>query len=120
MDRAMSRCRELYVSAWNGGESTRGAGGERLMSTRCDMCGFDGPELKKIGHEKNAESFKKGVRLALLEAENKRLRELLTKLAKHRTNGDSYVFMSSMIELIQEARAALDGNCNSERIVKKE
>jgi hypothetical protein len=47
------------------------------MSTRCDMCGFDGPELKKIGHEKNAESFKKGVRLALLEAENKRLREFL-------------------------------------------
>ena len=43
--------------------------------SRCDMCGFDGPELRKIGHEKNVESFKKGVRIALLEAENKRLRD---------------------------------------------
>lgn len=41
---------------------------------RCEVCGFDGAELKKIGHNKNAENFKKGVEIA-------KLKSLLTRAA---------------------------------------
>jgi hypothetical protein len=43
---------------------------------RCEACGYDGPALKQIGHDKNADAFKKGVRLAKLAKAEARLAEM--------------------------------------------